>query len=240
MTVMAMLLITGTPTAASAAPPAVPTFLQVDYRNTPSVGVSRNPSFSWVVPHLPPIDGCNLVSQTNQLQHSFHLQLILAHGTVAETLVHDSGRLLDNRSINIVLGTSAPALLPGTSYTWRLRVWNSADQDDRCGSGWAIVRMPTSLFDGFDASPIWLRSASNDMGASKQPSAAALPTPQGQPSYAYFRSTSTLRAHVGDVASATAFVTANQDGSSEKLLSAYRLYVNGEVVCAVLIGAECD
>ena len=98
----------------------MPTFLQVDYRNTPSVGVSRNPSFSWVVPHLPPTDGCDLVSQTNQLQHSYHLQLILAHGTVAETLVHDSGRLLDNRSINLVLGPAPPALLAGTSYTWRL------------------------------------------------------------------------------------------------------------------------
>lgn len=53
------------------------------------------------------------------------------------------------------------------------------------------------------------------------------PKKDSKSSYAYFRHTEALR---GDVASATVFVSANQDGSLFKLLSAYRLYVNGKVV----------
>ena len=46
-------------------------------------------------------------------------------------------------------------------------------------------------------------------------------------SYAFFRHSEALR---GDVASASVFVSANQDGTLFKLLSAYRLYINGKVV----------
>ena len=54
---------------------SAPTGLMVDFKSSPSVGVSASPSFSWIVPHLPsPADGgCLGITEHDQLQHSYQL-----------------------------------------------------------------------------------------------------------------------------------------------------------------------
>eukprot|EP01052_Picozoa_sp_SAG31_P000583 SAG31_NODE_17_length_35773_cov_25.999271_8_plen_501_part_00 len=310
--------------------------LMADFKASPSMGVTSQPKLSWIVPHLPTSTTCAGVRDKNQVQHSYQVQL--AHGAEDDaweehvTLLHDSGRVVSDLSANILLD-AAPKLAPGTSYTWRVRTWSSADGTS-CASSWATGRFVTALFDGFAAQPIWLAqpdalaadvapsanvvcdlsgmwrgnghgslgvpisiSAVPDaVGANgnrvyvancsewtnklvdrgdgtlmlfhgsenriahaipynsssapctqvkfdnhddwcKADSCSVAPTPSPapkppskkhtKPSYAYFRHTETLR---GDVTSATIFVSANQDGTLFKLLSAYRLYVNGKVV----------
>jgi len=85
-------------------------------------------------------------------------------------LVHDSERVVsDQAAIVDLLGASTAAnsaqlttnqLLPGTTYTWRVRVWTSAGV-----SSWAKGRLTTALFDGFAAEPIWLGGSSEQAGA---------------------------------------------------------------------------
>ena len=77
----------------------------------------------------------------------------------------------------------------------------------------------------FDNGDDWCRADTCGVAPAPPP-----PTPPGppapganRPTYAYFRHTESLR---GEVASASVFVTANQDGTLKKLLSAYRLSVN--------------
>lgn len=321
--------------AAGGAAAAAPYGLMADFKSTPSMGVTALPKLSWIVPHLPPSTACAGISATNQLQHSYQVQLALgaADGGWEDgvSLLHDSGRVVSDVSANVLLD-AAPQLAPGTSYTWRVRTWSSAD-GDFCASSWATGRFVTSLFDGFAAQPVWLAqpsavttlstnvdcdlsgiwrgngngragvpisisTAHDDAAAAKgervyvakcsewtnklvdrgdgtltlfhgsgnriahaipynsssppctqikfdnnddwckadtcsvAPTPAPGPRPPAnnnaqKPSYAYFRHTEQLR---GDIASATIFVSANQDGTLFKLLSAYRLYVNGKVV----------
>ena len=317
----------------SASGSTAPYGLMADFKSTPSMGVTSAPKLSWIVPHLPSSAGCAGVRETNQRQHSYQVQLV--HGAKVGKweddvgLLHDTGRILSDVSANVLLD-SAPELAPGTSYTWRVRTWSSADGES-CASSWATGRFVTALFDGFAAQPVWLAqqpqaetvqtvecdlsgvwrgngngpagvpitiTAAPDAAASAKGertyvakcsewtnklvdrgdgtltlfhgsgnriahaipynstsasctqikfdnhddwckadtcSVAPTPTPgprppaksHGKPSYAYFRHTEQLR---GDIASATIFVSANQDGTLFKLLSAYRLYVNGKVV----------
>jgi hypothetical protein len=81
----------------------------------------------------------------------------------------------------------------------------------------------------FDNGDDWCKADACGAAPPPAPEPHPGPAPGGpnHPTYAFFRSTTTLR---GDVASASVFVSANQDGSLKKLLSAYRLYVNGKVV----------
>lgn len=343
---------------------AGPTGLLCDWKASPAVGVSASPSFAWVVPHLARRSGCGLhtatsraaaVDETEQLQHAYQMQVVAASssGTASEVVLHDTGRTLDARSANVQLQLTELELLPGMAYVWRVRTWTSADVAEACASEWAAGRFTTALFNGFNASAIWLgagalgaatvtakettknnistttttdthpnvvcdltgewkgngnggkgtvitiakasSSASsggrinytvhaegawtNPMwdsgngtlvlehpalrvayavadtplttkpctrikfdnhdswclasvcgpGVTPGPSPGPpAPSPGSKgPRYAYFRHTEMLR---GDVASAAVFVSANQDGSLQKLLSAYRLYVNGVVV----------
>ena len=316
-----------------AASAAQPRGLMVDFKSSPSSGVSAEPRFSWIVPHLSPSAACVGVRHTDQRQHSYQLQIGHAAATWSEAesaalVLHDSGRLVTEESANVK--ASLAPLAPGTAFTWRVRTWSSADADE-CGSEWATGRFTTALFDGFAAQPIWLGAADDSAvsaaaeadvkcdlagewkgngnggagvpisiasaasggaghdyvancslwtnklvdlgngtlvlfhgdgpriayarpyhnaspctrikfdngddwckaavcGAGGPPPPPRPPPPPAKDSkstYAYFRHTEQLR---GDVASATIFVSANQDGSLFKLLSAYRLYVNGKVV----------
>ena len=171
----ACLLLLGRLAATAAAAVPAPTGLQCDWRATPSVGVSASPSFAWVVPHLPRRAGCGasrsaVVDDTDQLQHSYQVQVLAGAGE-ALVLHHDTQRVVANKSSSVALAL-LPALLPGTTYTWRVRVWTSVDREEACASDWALGRFATALFDGFDATPIWLA----DTPAA--PAAAAVSAPR--------------------------------------------------------------
>ena len=137
----------------------------------------------------------------------------------APALLHDSGRRVTDQSFGVRL-QGALALAPGALYSWRVRVWTSSDEAEGCASTWGTGQFVTALFDGFSAPPIWLPPAPGH-------NPAAAPPGGWRPTYAYFRHVESLR---GDVLAATVFVTATQSGIEEKLLSAYRLYVNRRVV----------
>jgi hypothetical protein len=107
-----------------------PTGLLVDFKASPSMGVTASPAFTWVVPHLPRSSACALRGVNNQLQHSFQIQVGLA-GT--STVLHDSGRLTSAQSANVgyistAVNQPANQLAAGTTYSWRVRAWTSADQ----------------------------------------------------------------------------------------------------------------
>ena len=128
------------PLARAARATGVPNGLLCDWRPSPSVGVSAEPSFSWVVPHLFRPHGCGLVGsaadddETDQLQHSYQLQIAPIAAASAtgllQDILHDTHRTVDARA-NMVLATQ-PALEPGTTYTWRVRVWTSAAAGEGC------------------------------------------------------------------------------------------------------------
>ena len=132
--------------------------LLVDYKPSPAMGVSAAPLFSWVVPHLPPVPHCTNLAATNQLQHSYQLQVIqsgghgagvvggaqvFARGTIHHAGVHDTGRVIAAQSSGVEAGLGLRA---GTTYEWRVRMWASADASDTCASGWAHGRLTTALF----------------------------------------------------------------------------------------------
>jgi hypothetical protein len=142
----------------SASGSTAPYGLMADFKSTPSMGVTGTPKLSWIVPHLRSSTECAGVMETNQLQHSYQVQLV--HGAKDgeweddASLLHDSGRIVSDASANVLLD-SAPQLAPGTSYAWRVRTWSSADGQS-CASSWATGRFVTALFDGFAAQPVWL------------------------------------------------------------------------------------
>jgi hypothetical protein len=155
----------------------------------------------------------NTCSLPNQLQDSYRLQLSTDSSFVA--VAWDTGRML-SRAAELKVPASL-SLSPGTKYFWRVKSWSKshglthADQAmDACESEWSPhAQFTTALWKGFanETKAVW----SSEAGAR----------------YTFFRKDLKL---VKKVTSAIAHVTAAQSGGKEKLLGAYRLYVNGAAV----------
>jgi hypothetical protein len=152
----------------------------------------------------------------NQIQHSYQLQL--SH-TRAKKAIWDSRRQFSSSSDVLTASASFPSHLvqPGEAYSWRVKTWSnsprSSDPDVLCESEWSDeATFSTALWAGTSnmTSAIW------NAGSKAR--------------YSLFRKDITLNPSFGTVTSAIAHVTAAQSGGIEKLLGAFRFYINGETV----------
>ena len=200
--------------ATAVGPP--PSGLLCEHRSSPALGVSlgmgtfkgqpRAPRLNWVLSHQP-------ACAVNQMQHSYQVQLFYGH----DSLLWDSGKQISSvmeLSSNQEAGFPTHKLGAGQNFKWRVKTWSNSPSTENqtvCESRWSeTATFSTALWAGMadTTSPIWYPGTSTRYGLFRKD--VALPT-------------ATLTA-------AIAHVTAAQSGDSEKLLGAYRLYVNGKTV----------
>jgi hypothetical protein len=196
-----------------------PSGLLADWRSSsPALGIDASAPlhYAWIVPHV----SAAHCPQTTQLQAAYQVQLSQATagagaasdvaGDEAEQqrqwrgqLHWDSGRVSSAESHRVRHPDQLAPLEPGTRYWWRVRTWAS----NSCVSAWSgnatIVTAPSFR----DVKPIWAQPGARFALLRKVVPAPASPYVHG-----------------------TAFVTASQSGAMEKLLGAYRLFVDGRTV----------
>ena len=139
----AAIAVAASATGAYANEAAAPRGLLVDYKPSPAMGVSASPLFSWVVPHLQRNPACTSIEGTNQMQHSYQLQVLpisavydFDEESTPAAALFDSGRRA-TQSAEALLSPQYGALQAGATYRWRVRTWSSPDTDDACSSAWA-------------------------------------------------------------------------------------------------------
>jgi hypothetical protein len=141
----------------------------------------------------------------NQRQTAYQIQW-------QDSTNHTQDTWRQNSSQSLHVRHAPPPLQPSTRYTWRVKTWNRGDVADvECPSAFsAWSEVITTPFLGFanDTTPIWFPASS---GAE-----FTLHRLVVQPTVPF--------------TSATAFVTALQSGAQQKLLGAYRLYINAQSV----------
>eukprot|EP00035_Acanthoeca_spectabilis_P025007 m.456410 g.456410 ORF g.456410 m.456410 type:complete len:1036 (-) comp21050_c0_seq1:25-3132(-) len=118
--------------------------------------------------------------------------------------VWDSGKVSQNDSTYVIYG--GPTLNPGAPYLWTVTTWTSNGGTPCQSAPSDPASFITSLFSGW-------ANASNYISV-----------PTNKSTFGYFRKELTVPA---DVASAQAFIAAPLDN---KLLSSYKLYIDGELV----------
>ena len=194
--------------ARPAAAAAAPTGLLVDYKRSPSLGVRTQPAFSWVVP------ACSATSADHH-QTAYRIVVSARAGSGSpkqqQPAAWDSGKVASNASTYVEYAGRSPLLL-GTSYTWAVTTWTESTTvaDTACQS----APSPPGLFvTSLGESAAW-HSSSHFV---------SLPA-KLKATFAYFRKDLAVPS---DVATAVAFVTAL---NSDPMLSAYKLYIDGELV----------
>jgi hypothetical protein len=184
-----------------------PTGMLVDYKPGPSHMIdSPRPILSWVAPHLTQ-EG--FVDEGGQTQHSFQIQLDFSSNFSSAVL---TSRVMSGASAAVEW--PAPDLQPKSVYFWRLKVWTTDKVGNIFESEWSEpAKLVTGLFKaGFAKStvPIWAAKAD----------------------YALLRKVVTFE-EGKNVTHAHAIITARQVSAGtadDKLLGAYRLYINGKAV----------
>jgi hypothetical protein len=181
----------------------------LDYKPGPSHVVdSPQPSISWTSPHL-----STLSAQGGQTQHSFQIQIGSKFGEFSPESAVLTSRTQSGASVNVAW--PAPDLQPNSVYFWRLKVWTIDEEGNVFESEWSdSAKIITGLFrSGFANStvPIWGDKDTR---------------------YALLRKVVKFKAGK-KVAHAHALITAQQVSAGtadDKLLGAYRLYINGQGV----------
>eukprot|EP01044_Picomonas_judraskeda_P008498 COSAG03_NODE_974_length_5139_cov_2.100397_7_plen_614_part_00 len=162
------------------------------------------PTFTW----RPPSD-----LRCGSKQTAYQLRLVDAAGA----MVVDTGRVPSAASTNVALPRAAGELRAGRHYSWSVKVWATEHDQPNAGmatsgklceseSAWSRPSaFRTAIWDGFAATTqaVW--------------------TP-GKARYALFRQEIAVPEGAKN---ATCYVTALVGGAKQKLLGAYRLYVNG-------------
>ena len=162
------------------------------------------PTFTW----RPPSD-----LRCGSKQTAYQLRLVDAAGA----MVVDTGRVPSAASTNVALPRAAGELRAGRHYSWSVKVWATEHDQPNAGmatsgglceseSAWSPPSaFRTAIWDGFAATTqaVW--------------------TP-GKARYALFRQEIAVPEGAKN---ATCYVTALVGGAKQKLLGAYRLYVNG-------------
>jgi hypothetical protein len=221
--------------AAATASAAVdqPDGLLTDLRDSPALGVSATPTFTWIVPHVS--SGCATAGSGGQVQAAYQVQAFSATGAV----VVDSGQLQGNTSVDVAiatLGNPRQQLQSGGLFSWRVKVWTAPLTST------TAVMAPSAPVAGVAASSssstssphtsstalcesMWSDNATfvvglGTTGFSSVSQAIWVPTADN---YAYFHRVYSAAAGKS-LARAIAFVTAVGD---DRLLGAYRLYAGG-------------
>lgn len=182
-----------------------PSGLLVELLNSPALGVSTTPSFSWIVPH---VEACNS-TVSGQVQTHYQIQVF----DTLSSLVLDTAKLPGTSSVNVVPNYTSRVFEAGEMYTWRVKAWTSplttnSVQDGSCTTLWSEnATFVVGLSNGFSqfSVPIWTEGAN----------------------FAFFEKSYQNCAYESDILAAVVFVTAVGD---EKLLGSYRLFVNGRTV----------
>ena len=142
----------------------------------------------------------------NQKQIAYQIQLHTAGNT--DKISKDTGKVLGSSSIHVKLNI---LLTPTTRYKWRVRTWGIDINGKVCKSTFSKWHeFITTPFHGFgnNTLPIWYPSSNAKFTLHR-----TIVQKQNSP-----------------YKKATAFVTALQSGKQQKLLGAYRLYINEESV----------
>jgi hypothetical protein len=166
------------------------------------------PRLSWIVPHLA---GCG----GGQMQHSYQLHVAPVWDVGFETTA-PLPQALSASALHVDWPSAAAGLAPSSAALYRLKVWTtSAEEPGRvCESDWSpSAKIVTGLMGGGIADnsthPIW--------------------TQDSESKFALLRKTVQLKGEPKLLSHIQCFVTGLQT-DDEKLIGAYRLYVNGAVV----------
>ena len=220
-----------------------PTGLLTNQLGSPAVGITAGGplSFSWVVPHL---EACGRPAQL-QTAWQLRLQQISANdgggadssSSTAIDTRWESPRVVSNASVNVPY--TGPPLLPGKYYKWSVTVWTNSLLGRKQASA-----SPLSSCKSAPSEQATFITALTQLGASdgsSAPRSAPIWAPGSNTTFALFRKTFPVRsiASSGSVVSAVAFVTATSgdfsgsaggDLEAFRLLGAYKLYLNGNIV----------